>query len=290
MPETQNSSDGVATYELADDASPYILLQRIDTQRWNPSNFLPEHKRPFDGLYHNFLMELESSVRHDAIVEQYLEQMETEYRELQPYLPDDVSSILDIGCGMAGIDLYLWEHYRDQSPDVTLFDKSEVSEDLYYRFYDNAAFYNSLDTARENLEMNGVPEDKINTVEATPENLREMGEVDFCLSLYSWGFHYPVDTYVDEITEVLSPDGRVVLDLRKETGEVTKHTDGYQACEEAFDTLEVIKDEHKYRRMALSDPVKAQSEDDETEPADTSESADPVEDTSSDREPAPVGA
>jgi hypothetical protein len=52
----------------------------------------------------------------------------------------------------------------------------------------------------------------------------------------------------------------------------------------------VIKDEHKYRRMALSDPVKAQSEDDETEPADTSESADPVEDTSSDREPAPVGA
>lgn len=283
MTESQESSTRVAASNLSDEASSYILLQRIDTQRWNPSNLLPEHKRPFDGLYHNFLMEIESSVRHEKICQQYLDQMETEYSELRPFLPEDASSILDIGCGMAGIDLFLWEHYRDQSPTITLFDKSEVSDELYYRFYENAAFYNSLDTARENLTNSGIPGENVRTVEASPENLRELNDVDFCLSLYSWGFHYPVKTYIDEITEVLSADGRVILDLRKETGEVTKDTDGYQACDRAFGTIEEIKDEHKYRRVMLSEPIKSSEE--------SSDKQSTQSDTEShDREPATVGA
>lgn len=283
MTESQESYAGVAPSNLSEEASPYILLQRIDTQRWNPSNLLPEHKRPFDGLYHNFLMEIESSVRHESICQQYLDQMETEYNELRSYLPEQANSILDIGCGMAGIDLFLWNHYRDQSPDITLFDKSEVSEELYYRFYENAAFYNSLETARENLTNGGIPAENVHTVEASQDNLRELNDVDFCLSLYSWGFHYPVDTYIDEVTEALSEDGRVVLDLRKETGEVTKDTDGYRACERAFDTIEEIKDEHKYRRVMLSEPVQATEETPE-------QSSTQAETAQPEREPAPAGA
>ena len=284
MTERDDSSSRIATSTLSDDASPYILMQRIDTQRWNPSNLLPEHKRPFDGLYHNFLMELESSVRHETICEQYLEQMESEYRELKPYLPDQVSSILDIGCGMAGIDLFLWDHYRDQQPEVTLFDKSEVSDELYYRFYDDAAFYNSLDTARQNLVNNNIPGDRINTVQATPENLRELDGIDFCLSLYSWGFHYPVKTYLDEVRDALSPNGRVVLDIRKETGEVTKDTEGYRACENAFETVEEIKDEHKYRRIILSGPIRTDSTSPEQSREDTVASS-----SAPDKEPATAG-
>jgi len=240
---------------LSENASRYILLQRIDTQEWNPSNLLPEHKRPFDGIYNNFLLGFESQVRHEHICEEYLDNIESEYNELKPYLPDTVSSILDIGCGMAGIDLYLWDHYRHDRPDVFLFDKSEVSDDLYYYFRKQPAFYNSLRTAKKNLTNSGIPEDSVHTVEATTENLRGLGSIDFCFSLLSWGFHYPVNTYLDEVLEVMDPGGKVILDLRKETGDVSKETDGFKACQRAFNTVEVIKDARKYKRTLLSDPV-----------------------------------
>lgn len=256
MPNKDELSPSFSASTLSQEASPYILLQRISTQRWNPSNWFAEHQRPFDGLYNNFLLELESKVRHKQICKQYLDQMETEYHELKPHLPESVSSILDIGCGMAGIDLFLWDHFENDEPDIVLFDKTKRSDELYYRFYDQAAFYNSLHIAEENLSNGEIPENRIHTVEASSENLRNLDSVDFCLSLYSWGFHYPVKTYIDDVLQVINQDGRVVLDLRKESGQVTKETDGYRACENAFDTINIIEDAHKYKRFILSDPVK----------------------------------
>lgn len=255
MSKNNDSSINTSELELSENASAYILLQRIDTQRWNPSNLLPEHKRPFDGLYRNFLMELESDVRHEEICRQYLEQMKTEFEELKPFLPEHVDTVLDIGCGMAGIDIFLHDHYRD--PNIVLFDKSEVSDELYYQFYESPAFYNSLETARENLAHNGVADERVETVEADQETLREQSGIDLCLSLYSWGFHYPVKTYLDGVIGALNPDGRVVLDIRKETGDVTKGTEGYRACEETFEEVDVVKDERKFRRIMLSKPVAA---------------------------------
>ena len=257
----------IPTSTLSENASRYILLQRIDTQEWNPSNLLPEHKRPFDGIYNNFLVGFESQVRHERICEQYLNHMRSEFQELKPHLPGTVSSIVDIGCGMAGIDLYLWKHYQEHQPDIVLFDKSEVSEDLYYYFRQQPAFYNSLKTAKENLTNGDIPEERVHTVEASTENLRGLESIDFCFSLLSWGFHYPVDTYLDEVLEVIDPEGRVVLDIRKETGDVSKETDGFKACKQAFDTLKVIKDARKYKRIILSDPVSQPQPSSESKPA-----------------------
>lgn len=270
MSKTTEKAASMENLQLSKEASPYILLQRISTQRWNPSNWFPEHIRPFDGVYKNVLLKLEALLRHDRICDQYLDQIHTEFKEIKPHLPDSLDTIMDIGCGMAGIDLFLWNYYKADHPELILFDKSKISEELYYKFYNQAAFYNSLQTARENLTKNGVPNNRIQTVEATQDNLREFSEIDFCISLYSWGFHYPVGTYLDGVTEILSDHGIVILDIRKETEKIMKDTNGLEACREAFETISVVKEDHKYRRILCDTPVRPEP----TETPDEMESID----------------
>jgi len=282
MSRNTDNAKSALDLQLSTEASPYILLQRIDTQRWNPSNWLPEHQRPFDGLYRNLLLKLESMVRHQSICNQYLDQMQTEFQELKPHLPETADTVLDIGCGMAGIDLFLWQHYRSNQPKINLFDKSEISDDLYYEFYDQAAFYNSLQTARKNLTLNGIPDSKIQTIEATQENLNTLQDVDICISLYSWGFHYPVETYIEGVTEILTEQGNVILDIRKETERVSKDTNGFQICEEAFENVIKIKEDHKYRRILCQNPVPSSSVDVKSPEPDRQQQE-------SEPEPSPVG-
>lgn len=39
--------------------------------------------------------------------------------------------------------------------------------------------------------------------------------LDLVISLVSWGFHFPVSTYLDQVHDLLREGGRLILDLRK---------------------------------------------------------------------------
>lgn len=45
-------------------------------------------------------------------------------------------------------------------------------------------------------------------------------QIDLVISTVSWGHHYPIGEYVDEVKAVLKPEGRLILDIRKDTGGV----------------------------------------------------------------------
>src|SRR5262245_3259185 len=60
---------------------------------------------------------------------------------LQPYLPQRADAILDIGCGMAGIDLLLWRHYGD--PVLNLLDGTGHT-DVRILFHQVMRPYNSM--------------------------------------------------------------------------------------------------------------------------------------------------
>lgn len=72
------------------------------------------------------------------------------------------------------------------------------------------------------------------------------------MSLHPPGFHLPVDAYMVPVLKVLTPGDHVVLDIRKN---VTKDTDGYRTCDEAFDTVEVVKDADTFRGRLLPAPI-----------------------------------
>jgi SAM-dependent methyltransferase len=147
--------------------------------------------------------------------------MRDEYNSIKHVLPNSCSTVLDIGCGVAGIDVFIERHYSGQAPDFYLLDKSRVEQSVFYMFHEQAAFYNSLNVAGETLHANGISNGRIHLIEATDRNEIGMGApVDLALSLLSWGFHYPVATYVERVHELLSEHGVVILDVRKGTDDI----------------------------------------------------------------------
>jgi len=231
---------------LPDRVLRYVLLQRTGYQVLPRQLWFRALKKLCPWQLDHFVVGLESRWQPKRIKRLYNEDFEREYRILAPVLPADCSRMLDIGCGVAGIDVLLHRHYADQNPAVMLLDKTHVEHSIYYGFKHRGAFYNSLDVAREVLTSNGIPEDGIHVIHATNDHRIDVdGPIDLIISLISWGFHYPVETYVDRVHELLRSQGRLVLDLRR-------GTDAEVALRAKFADVGVLQSTDKYTRVVAT--------------------------------------
>lgn len=146
----------------------------------------------------------------------YAGSIEADFKQIEPFLPEEVSSILDIGCGLGGINIYLKKKYPQAR--LELLDGDGVK--AKYGFLKQSAPYNSRKATEEFLAANGVAVDKWHDV-GTKEHLK----ADLIISLLSWGFHYPLDTY--------RVSGLCIVDIRRNTvgvGERIYRAPKYDRC------------------------------------------------------------
>jgi hypothetical protein len=147
----------------------------------------------------------------------YLNSIEQDFKEIEPHLPERVDSILDIGCGMAGIDVYLKRKFPNAS--LSLLDGD--GKFPMYNYRANCPPYSSRKAAESLLTANGVKVDRWHDV-GTQEELK----ADLIVSLLSWGFHYPLGTY--------KVSGFCIADLRKakenRRGKVITSAAKYDRC------------------------------------------------------------
>lgn len=121
-----------------------------------------------------------------------------DYELIRPFLPERVGTVLDIGCGMAGIDVLLKRHYPDAKLWLLDGDGTEPRDGWNAKL---EAFSSRAD-ADELLAANGIKADRWIDV-----NTHERLEADLVISLASWGYHYPLSTY--------DVGGFCIADLRK---------------------------------------------------------------------------
>ena len=175
------------------------------------------------------------------IVNRYLKSLLQDYKDIRDYLPKGYSQVtmLDIGCGLAGIDLLLYEHYN-KNLTIRLFDYNSISENLYYGYKDKASHYNSLILAGQFLKLNGVYKTQIGLHEVEkgfPEK-----QYDLIISLISYCFHYPVQTYLKNIRKY---KGVVkIFDVRKDTDQIKILLDN-------FEFVQILADYQKYLRILI---------------------------------------
>lgn len=227
---------------IPDEAVSYILFQRT-------AYLKIVHSLPYRALskispasLYKPAVFLEARLRKSVIKANYLEDMRQEYEGFKDYLPEKVTSILDIGCGVAGINIFLQRHYGHDI-DFYLLDKTGVEDEVYYLFSDRGAFYNSLDIARDVLTTNGIANENIHLLEATDTNdINIHGKIDLIISLISWGFHYPVSTYLEQAYDKLAESGRLIIDVRKDT-------DGLEGIREKFGNISVIEESGTRQRI-----------------------------------------
>lgn len=228
--------------DVPDDALRYILFQRTD--------YLALPRRPllFRALRRlssrpplDAAIALESAWRGRSVRRAFNLDMAREYEEIRPHLPRRAVAILDIGCGVGGIDVLLHRHYG--TPRLYLVDRTQTSDRVYYGFETRGAFYNSLEATRRLLLTNGVPEPALRFREVGDECRLDIPEaVDLVISLISWGFHYPVTVYADQVRALLRPGGRVILDVRK-------GTDGVAQLRDRFPSVTTISETPKKERV-----------------------------------------
>lgn len=225
----------------------YVALQRTGYEIYPNRNRLLRFLLKVPLLRYDHIARIESSVFGCRLEHLFVEDVAKDYESLKGHLPKSASSILDIGCGVAAIDVFLARHYGARGNPVSLYliDRSEIDRNVRYGFHPRTSFYNSLHVTRTLLSENGVSPASIHTQEVDPANsIAFPVAFDVILSLLSWGFHYPVPAYLHQAYEHLKPGGRLFIDVRRGTG-------GEAALHEKFTgRVEVVAREPKFDRLA----------------------------------------
>ncbi len=136
---------------------------------------------------------------------EYARSVYRDYLGMEPFFPDGIGSVLDIGGGQGGL-LAMIAKRTGARP--YLMDGSGLA---LRRTNMNIAMdpYNDMGSARRLLEANGV---EPVLLDLSPD---ATVPVDLIISTLSWGFHYPSSTYEPLARRSLDTGGRVILDIRK---------------------------------------------------------------------------
>ena len=229
--------------EIPNNAIKYILFQRTDYLRFPRTLFYRVLSRLLPFPIYNQVVAIESRLGVSRVKALYENDMKNEYRAIKDFLPKTCSTVLDIGVGVAGIDVFINRHYLGQNVNFYLLDKSHVDKNAFYGFNPKGAFYNSLEVAKMMLTENGITDACVHLIEATDSNdIKVNGRIDLAISLISWGFHYPVGTYLEKVHDILSEDGLVILD-------VLKGTKGIDELKRKFNKVNVIMETQSFCRV-----------------------------------------
>ena len=117
----------------------------------------------------------------------YARDIAADWRMIEPYLPPSVGSILDIGSGMCGVDVYLRRKY----PAARLELLDGDGETPFYGFGPECTAYGNRSAAEALLAANGAGKvDRWHDI-----GTREVLQADLVISLLAWGFHFPLAAY-----------------------------------------------------------------------------------------------
>ena len=66
--------------------------------------------------------------------------------------------------------------------------------------------------------------------------------MDIITSFLSWGFHFPIKTYLNEVTDLMHKDTILIIDIRKNTGdfEILKNIFNIQIINEGSRTYRLV--------------------------------------------------
>ena len=214
-----------------------LLLQRIDlisekqrTIRKKFGRFL------FTNFFVNFFISQEEI--ENKINDEFLK----EFNSIKNYLPKNSKNILDIGCGLGVINIYLNDYYSKKSY-FTLIDKNYVDKKVAYGFNNNSESYNKLEITKDFLILNGFKKQQLQLINAD-EKFVLKNKYELIISLFSMGYHYPIENYIDIIKKISTKNTKFIFDLSMEYNELNE-------VKKYFNKVEIIKNDNEVKQNYL---------------------------------------
>ena len=155
--------------------------------------------------------------------------------------------ILDVGCGLGLIDLVLYKRIHP-APDVYLVDKDAEHASLSSvggGFHKSYTFTADLDLTRTIFLQNGTKEKHVHFVEPDTKAVGALPNIDLILSITSWGFHYPIETYWEGVQKIMHEKSVLLIDVRKSQN-------GFEFLITKFSHQHIAKETDTFIRAAFS--------------------------------------
>jgi hypothetical protein len=167
---------------------------------------------------------------------------EKEYNIIKNYLPNKTHNIMDVGCGLGIINIFLQQHYKNNLK-YFLIDKNKIDLKIKYGFQDNYESYNDLLETKKLLNSNGIKNENIFMIDAEKQIVIDQ-KIDFVISLKSMGYHYPYEMYLSLLKKVASDNCTFIFDLAskkyKDLETIKKHFREYRVIFEE-DSIHPLK-------------------------------------------------
>ena len=212
-----------------------------------------EVRRRFEGKGNVFDTIRVSREFQQAFIGSYVQANLNYFEAIRPHMPTDCRRVLDIGCGIGLLDLLIYRNAAGRKPELYLFDRSVELSKLSTSgiaptgFNDRYVFTASLKLAASFLKLNGVAGCDIRLCEVGAWNIRQGAPFDLVFSRKSWGFHYPLSEYLEEVVSSLADKGIVITDVRG-------NQDGEDLMRQRFADTEVLQQGSKSALMIARSP------------------------------------
>lgn len=169
--------------------------------------------------------------------EDYEARITRDFETIEPWLPAKVSSVLDIGCGLAGVNVLIANWCSGACKKINLLDGDGTAH-RKVGFVANTKAWSDVNRGAEVVRANLPGTVKVAAFTTAEKKI----PCDLLISLKSWAHHYSAQTYMALAVASLRKKGRMILDIR--TG-----TDGLKAFEAAgFKSIAVCHETAKAKR------------------------------------------
>ena len=214
-----------------------LLLQRNELLSKNQYRL---RKRFGRFIFTNFLI---NHFQIEDIEKRTEELFQKEIELIKNYLPKKAENIMDIGCGLGIIDIFLNKIYNNQS-NFFLLDKNRIDKVIKYGFSSDYESYNNLDETINLLINNDMRPISINAIDVEKEFIIE-AKIDLVISLKSMCYHYPIDQYLKLFKTCCDENTSFIFDV----------SEGYydeSLFKRYFENIDVIYEEksiHSLKRL-----------------------------------------
>ena len=214
-----------------------LLLQRnellSEKQKWLRKTF---GRLIFTNIFINYFQNKNLEKNTEEL---FIKEIDT----FKKYLPNSPKNIMDIGCGLGLIDIYLNKIFQENT-HFFLLDKSHVDNKIKYGFEDNYESYNDLNETKNILLNNNFKSNFIHTFDVDRSVIINE-KIDLVISLKSMGYHYPFEKYLDLFRRTCSENTVFIFDINDKYY-------SYDTIQKYFENFQIIYEEksiHPLKRL-----------------------------------------
>lgn len=189
---------------LSKNSKKLLLLQRNELLSKIQKNLRKKFGR---FIFTNFLI----NYYHKKNIENHVEKLfQNEMNILEKFLPKRINNIMDIGCGLGLINIFINKFYKEK-PNFFLLDKNRIDKKIVYGFSKNYESYNNLDETKKILLNNGLKKEQINIFDVD-KKIHINKQMDLVISLKSMSYHYPFENYLKLFKSCCNKDTIFIFD------------------------------------------------------------------------------